>query len=75
MQQIQQTAHRADDLIRAKVIAAKTSGMTQSKLLAILLIVLSIIVCFQSALYRLPIIYYLVFLVYLAALILCLVYF
>ncbi len=75
MQEIKQTTRLADDLIKARVISAKTSGMTQSKLLTILLIVLSIIVCFQSILYSMPFIYYLIFLIYFLALILCLVYF
>lgn len=71
MQEIQ----KVDQDIRSKVIVARTSGFTQPKFLAFLLMILSIMVLFQPMLKRIPLLYYLLFIAYILALIICIIYF
>jgi hypothetical protein len=66
---------KIDDTIQSRVIAMKTSGFTQPKFLALLLIILSLLILFQSVLQSIPLLYYILFIAYLIALIICIIYF
>lgn len=66
---------KIDETIQSRVISMKTSGFTQPKFLALLLIILSLLILFQSVLQSIPLLYYVLFIGYLIALIVCIIYF
>ena len=71
MQEIQ----KVDQAIRSNVIVARSTGFTQPKFLALLLMVLSIMVLFQPMLQNVPLLYYIIFIAYILALVICIIYF
>ena len=66
---------KADELIRSRMISAQLNGLTQSKFLGIMVLLLTIMVCFQSYLNYFKIVYYSVFIVYTILLLICIFYY
>lgn len=67
--------HKADDAIRANVNRLKSGGMTQLKLIVLLVLALSIMVCFQNFIFKYSLLYYPLFTVYFMILLICIIYF